>query len=66
MNIYYSAQGDTLDIICHRYYGNQSGSVELAIDANEHLAELGVVLPVGTKIVLPDIDKNNDKRVSLW
>lgn len=67
MNIYYSAQGDTLDIICHRYYAQQSGAVEAVMSANVHLSALGVVLPTGTKITLPKIEKQvGNKRVALW
>jgi phage tail protein X len=67
MNYYYSAQGDTLDIICYRYYGSQSVAVEEIMNANRHLADLGVVLPIGTKIMLPAIEKTaENKRVALW
>lgn len=56
MNIYYSKQGETLDYICHLYYGNQSGVVEKVLDVNYGLSELPEVLPTATKILLPDID----------
>ncbi|WP_338910680.1 tail protein X [Mycetohabitans rhizoxinica] len=49
-----SSQGDTLDVLCWRHYGRTDGTVEAAFLANPGLAELGVVLPLGTIIELPD------------
>lgn len=47
-------QHDTLDAICHRLYGSTAGHVEAALLANPGLAALGPVLPMGTRITLPD------------
>ena len=41
-------QGDTLDMICARYYGRTEGVFESVLAANPGLAELGAVLPHGT------------------
>lgn len=67
-NVYHTAQGDTIDSICYKYYGNQSGTVEVVMDHNKHLADLGIVLPIGTRIELPAITTKprQDKRVALW
>ncbi|MEM5403905.1 MULTISPECIES: tail protein X [Paraburkholderia] len=48
-------QGDTVDAICWRYYGRTDGTVEAVLEANEGLADLGVVLPTGTPVELPDL-----------
>ncbi|WP_343675130.1 tail protein X [Paraburkholderia heleia] len=48
-------QGDTVDAICGRYYGRTDGTVEAVLEANEGLADLGVVLPFGTLVDLPDL-----------
>ncbi|WP_042266796.1 tail protein X [Paraburkholderia heleia] len=48
-------QGDTVDAICWRYYGRTDGTVEAVLEANEGLADLGVVLPLGTLVDLPDL-----------
>lgn len=50
-------QGDTVDAICWRYYGRTDGTVEAVLEANDGLADLGVVLPAGTLVDLPDFDK---------
>ena len=48
-------QGDTVDEICWRYYGRTDGTVEAVLEANEGLADYGVVLPLGTLVDLPDL-----------
>lgn len=53
---YRTSQGDTLDQICFTYYGTTKGTVEKVLEANAGLCELGVILPVGTKITLPDVE----------
>ncbi|WP_323073190.1 tail protein X [Mycetohabitans endofungorum] len=49
-----SRQGDTIDALCWRHYGRTDGTVEAALQANPGLAELGVILPIGTVVELPD------------
>ena len=51
---YLTTQGDTVDYICWKYYGAQSGLVELVLEANPGLADIGPELPAGMTIVLPD------------
>ncbi|HDR9048577.1 TPA: tail protein X [Burkholderia vietnamiensis] len=48
-------QGDTVDLICWRYYGRTDGTVEAVLEANAGLADFGVVIPMGTIVYLPDI-----------
>lgn len=48
-------QGDTVDAICWRYYGRTDGTVEAVLEANEGLADYGVVVPPGTLVDLPDL-----------
>lgn len=51
---YISKQGDTLDLICREFYGNeQGGVVEFVLQNNVGLAELGPEIPQGTLIILP-------------
>lgn len=54
-------QGDTLDAICARYYGRTEGVVETVLQANP-LSELGVILPHGTAIELPETDSAPENR----
>lgn len=49
-------QGDTVDLLCWRHYGRTDGTVEAVLEANAGLADLGVVLPIGTPVELPLID----------
>lgn len=63
-----SIQNDTIDSICWRYYGRSTGVVEQVLSANPQLDELGVLLPIGTDVVLPDLDspQNIQQSINLW
>lgn len=63
----YSMQGDTIDAICNRYYGRTEGVVETLLQANPGLSELGVILPHGAVIELPETDSApKTEMVNLW
>lgn len=63
----FAMQGDTLDVICMRYYGRTAGVVETVLAANPGLAELGVVLPHGTAVELPEVQSSPViESVNLW
>ncbi|KVQ57494.1 tail protein X [Burkholderia territorii] len=49
-------QGETLDALCWRYYASTAGTVEAVLEANPGLAELGVVLPMGTVVDMPKLN----------
>lgn len=53
--IYTTVQGELVDAICRRAYGDESGYVEAVLDANPGLAAQAAPLPAGTIIVLPDV-----------
>jgi len=60
-------QGDTVDAICHRIYGQTAGITEAVLEANRGLADLGPVLPHGTVVDLPDLPQQAViTRVQLW
>lgn len=60
-------QGDTVDLICWRYYGRTAGVTEQVLEANPGLAALGPVLPMGRLVALPDQPKRpTARRVQLW
>lgn len=65
---YKTSQGDTLDHICWKVYGEQSGAVEAVLEANPGLADLGEVLPTNTAIELPDLAKpaTDVQPIRLW
>lgn len=52
---YQSQPGDTADAICHKHYGKIDGNLERVHEANPGLADLGAILPVGTRIRLPAV-----------
>lgn len=67
MSIYYRCKdGELLDEICLHYYGQASGAVEQVLAANPGLASLGPILPLGTKLALPELDISDDAQVNLW
>lgn len=66
-DIVFSVQGDTVELICYRRYGYTSGVTEQILNTNPGLAALGPILPMGTKIELPDITaKTQPKTLNLW
>lgn len=63
----YALQGDTLDAICARYYGRTEGVVETVLEENPGLSGLGVILPHGTALELPDVDSAPvTETINLW
>lgn len=50
----HARQDDTLDALCWRHLGRTAGVVEAALQANDGLAALGVVLPHGHPVDLPE------------
>lgn len=65
---YRTAHGDTLDYICWKFYGQQSGAVEAVLLANPGLADLGPVLPENTVVTLPELPKTASEvqPIRLW
>ena len=65
---YRTREGDTADLIAWRHYGRQDGQlVEMLVDANPGLADLGPVLPAGVQVLLPDFKEPEQvKGVRLW
>ena len=58
MSEYITSDGDQLDWICWRHYADtRNGVVESVLEANPGLADYGVKLPPGIRIVLPDLRK---------
>jgi len=51
--IYRCQQGEVLDSICFGQFGRVD-VVGQVLEDNPHLADLGVILPTGTLVVLPD------------
>ena len=68
MTTYRTKDNDTLDAICHSYYGSSSGYVEAVLEANRGLAEQSAILPAGIAILLPDLPelKPHPATLRLW
>ncbi len=67
MATYRTRDGDTLDWVCWRHYGKQSGAVEAVLEANRHLADEGPTLKGGIVIELPDLGQPAPvQEVELW
>lgn len=49
-------QGDTLDRLVWERHGQRPGALEATLAVNPGIADLGAVLPVGTRVSLPDIN----------
>lgn len=62
-----SQQGDTLDLVCYRFYGH-TNTVEAVLEINPTLAFLPVILPTGTVINLPDLKQETAtlETIQLW
>lgn len=63
-----SATGhERLDQLCFAHYGAVHGIVEAVLDTNPGLADLGIVPPKGTVIVLPEVETEQTRPVvRLW
>ncbi|WP_353390425.1 tail protein X [Brucella sp. NBRC 14130] len=66
--VYTTIQGEMIDAICRKVYGDESGYVERVLEANPGLAALSHRLPIGTKIHLPDALRTdqNQPLIALW
>lgn len=66
--IYTTKQGETVDIACWSHYGRTRDTVEAVLNANPDLSLLDVVLPLGTTIVMPDLELTTAAAplISLW
>ncbi len=67
MATYRTKDGDMLDDICFKYYGTSTGTVEMVLNANQGLADKGLVFVSGIEIVLPDLKPEpRSAAVRLW
>jgi len=67
MTTYVTREGDMLDDICRRVYGEvRPGMVEAVLAANPNLAAYGFILPSRLTIKLPDLAAQEEPKVRLW
>lgn len=65
---YITSQGDTVDYIAWKHYGNTDpGIVEAVFEANPGLAARDVEFSAGINIILPDVEAPKaEEIVTLW
>lgn len=65
---YRTRQGEVLDLICLRHYGDRPGMVERVLDQNPGLAAMGAIIPISTVITLPDLPQQTQPvaTIKLW
>lgn len=67
MRIVQTLQGDTVDLICLRYFGFTGGVTEQVMDLNPQLVNYDLVLPAHVDIQLPTAPTRQKKQViQLW
>lgn len=50
---YSALDGDMVDDIAFRVYGEHANNTQLLYEANYNLAKLGPILPAGTLVIIP-------------
>lgn len=59
-------QGDTVDLLCQRYYGTTQGVTEIVLAANKSLADQ-IFMEAGQVVELPEVSASATKEtVQLW
>lgn len=66
--IYITRQGQTVDLACQDHYGRTAEVTEVVLMANSGLSSLGPILPMGTRITMPDVATKKAAQTlpSLW
>ncbi|WP_164095149.1 tail protein X [Serratia marcescens] len=60
-------QRETIEMLCYRYYGKTAGVTEAVMDANPGIADVGVFLPYGYLVEMPDqVIAPTQDTVQLW
>ena len=66
MTTYYTIQGDTIDLICWRFYGRVDVLADV-LEVNPDLSTQPPHLPSGTLVNLPDLSPPPpDAQIQLW
>ena len=66
VSIRVTVPGLRLDQLVFEHYGFVHGAVEAVLAANRDLAALGVHVPVGTWVRMPDLHQPEQTQVALW
>lgn len=66
MTTYTTKDGDTVDEIAWRFYGNTTATAQI-LEANKGLADYGPLLPAGVVVTMPTIATTSaTEGVHLW
>ncbi len=64
---YKASDGDMVDLIAYKFYGDHDGTLELLLDNNKHLAAKGLRLSAGDMVTLPPRPARTVKSITpLW
>jgi phage tail protein X len=66
---YFTGLRETVDQIAFRLFKTHAGTAEAIYDANPNLASMGLDIPIGTKIKIPDFEIDQlpvKTTVNLW
>lgn len=64
---YVTQEGDAIDAVCWRHYGEAVRSVARVLDVNPHIAGFAQRMPRGVLITLPVVEVTSaSNRVQLW
>ena len=68
MSSYLTKNGDMLDDVVSRYYGDTDNRiVERVLEANKGLADYGPVLPAGLRLIFPSRPTTSTAKIKfLW
>lgn len=67
MRVVQTQQGDTVDMVCLRYFGFTGGITEQVMSLNTHLTKHELVLPALIDITLPDTPERQETEITqLW
>ncbi|RXJ70642.1 phage tail protein [Veronia nyctiphanis] len=59
-------QGDTLDLVCWRYFNTTAGITEEVLSLNPHIEQNSPFIPHGTAVELPEYHAPIKPTIHLW
>lgn len=67
-DLHVAREGEAIDLICHRYYGTTATTVGPVLEANPSLAAVAHRLPAGAEVILPRIERSDQRGAQprLW
>lgn len=68
MITYETVEGDTLDGISYRFFGETPGALETLVEANPEILTQPLVLPSGLLVAIPEITGPTikEREINIW